>query len=147
MDEPQDNTGRAKLDDWVKKQLDAAVQKLMKQGLFDNLIIEAKPAWVMPYQILIGKIRAQGQPTAFDWFICGEVPTDHLESVVASSPREAARHFAMKWQLQAARYQQTTASQPADTELQSSEPKQVEQLTEKAEALYELVEHEQLWFK
>ena len=119
----------------------------MNQGTIDSLIVEAKPAWVLPFQILIGKIRAQGQSKDFVWFICGEIPTDFLESTAASTPREAARHFAMKWQLETARHQDQAAQESSATEPESGRQDPGEQLSEKAEALYELVEDTRLWLQ
>jgi len=124
-----DNRQKAEIQAWLRLQLDAAVQELMNNGVVENLLVEAKPAWVFPLQILIGKIRAQGDSRQFRWFICGEVPTDHLDSTGASTPREAARYFAMKWQLDAARRQEGFDKQLAD----------------KAEALYALVDDTRLW--
>jgi len=145
MDENLDKPGREQLKAWTKKQIDAAVRKLTGPGAIDSIIIEAKPAWVLPFQILIGKIRAHGQLTDFDWFICGEVPTDTLESTVAPTPREAARHFAMKWQLEAARHQDLTGQESRGTEPESGGEDPGEQLAFKAEALYSLVDDARLW--
>jgi len=145
MDKNPDKPGRKKLDAWIKKQLDNAVRKLVNQGAIDSVIVEAKPAWVLPFQILIGKIRAHGHANDFEWFICGEVPTDYLASDVASTPRETARHFALKWQLRAARQQVPAAQEPFGTEPETDRNDPGEQLSEKAEALYELVEDTRLW--
>ena len=140
-----DDLGREKLDAWTKKQLDAAVRKLMNLGVIDSMVVEAKPAWVLPFQILIGKIRAHGQAKDFEWFICGELPTDFLESTVASTPREAARHFAMKWQLAVARHKDLPGQESPGPVPQLSETGS--QLAETAEALYELAEDESLWLQ
>lgn len=98
-------------------------------GLFDDPLIDVKPAWALPQQILIGKVRAHGNPATFRWFICGDMPLDHVGDEVAATPRDAARHFSLKWQLDATRLSgdegQTLASQ--------------------AEALYTLVEDDRLW--
>jgi hypothetical protein len=115
---------------WIKQTLDQAVYDLMDRGAASSLVVEAKPAWVFPFQILIGKIRQQGHSEGFDWLICGDLPTDALPSHVAASPREAARHFALKWQFDAA--QQGAAG---------------DGLAERAGALYELAEEEQLWLQ
>ena len=141
MDENLDNPGRQELDAWTKKHLNAAVRKLMNLNAIDSFIVEAKPAWVLPFQILIGKIRAQGQSMDFEWFICGEVPTDFLESTVASTPKEAARHFAMKWQLEAAKHQDHSEQKEPVPELRNQDS----QLVDKAEALYALTDDERLW--
>ena len=147
MDENLDKPGREQLKAWTKKQLDLAVRKLTNPGAIDSMIVEAKPAWVLPFQILIGKIRAHGQSKNFEWFICGDVPTDSLKSTVAPTPREAARHFAMKWQLQAARHQDLTAQESRGTEPESGGEDPGEQLAFKAEALYSLVDDARLWLQ
>jgi hypothetical protein len=147
MEQNLDNPGKEELNSWIKTQLNIAVQKLMKNGNIDSLIVEAKPAWVLPFQILIGRIRAQGQSNEFDWFICGEVPMDYLESTVASSPREAARHFAMKWQLGAARYQELVDQASSDDAADTSRQDAIEQLVEKSEALYALADDTRLWMQ
>jgi hypothetical protein len=116
------------LQTWVKTQLDQAVKQLMADGVAKGLLVEAKPAWAFPFQILVGKIRDREQSDEYNWFICGDLPTDHIPSSQASSPRDAARHFALKWQLDAAR------REPLDQEL-----------VKRAEALYELVNEDSLW--
>jgi hypothetical protein len=148
MDDKLENPGQEELKVWIKTQLDLAAQKTIKHGNIDSLIVEAKPAWVLPFQILIGKIRAQGPAKEFQWFICGEVPTDYLESVVASTPREAARHFALKWQLEAARFQeQADQKEGSGKETSGSWQEPVEQLVDKANALYALVDDTRLWLQ
>lgn len=127
MRENRDKQDQEELQAWVKQTLKAAVGELIDKGAFESLLVEAKPAWVFPFRVLIGRIREKGQSKLFDWFICGEVPTDLVDSRTASSPHEAARYFAMKWQLEAARQQ--VLSEQAD----------------QAEALYALVEDEALW--
>ncbi len=143
MEENLDKPGREQLKVWTKKQLDAAVWKLMNLGAIDSLIVEAKPAWVLPFQVLIGKIRARSQSKDFEWFICGEVPTDFLKSTVASTPREAARHFAMKWQLEVARHKDLSNQKSPGPVPELREPGS--QLSETAEALYELADDERIW--
>lgn len=147
MEDNLDKPGREELNAWMKKQLDAAVRKFMDQGAIDSLIVEAKPAWVLPFQILIGKIRPQGQSREFEWFICGEIPTDYLASSVAATPRETAKHFVMKWQLAAARHQEKTEQNPSETTTESQQEGLGRQLADHAEALYELVEDDRLWLQ
>ena len=140
MDENIDQAKQEELDIWIKKQLNTAVQKSMKQGDIDGLLVEAKPAWVLPFQVLIGKIRPQGLAAEFQWCICGEVPTDFLQPGIANTPREALRHFSMKWQLAAARHQEVNLKNPAQDD-------PVNQLAAHAEDIYTLVEDDRLWMK
>lgn len=145
MKENLDNPDQEKLNAWIKTQLDDAVGKLIDRGEVESLLVEAKPAWVYPFKILIGKIRAQGESKIFDWFICGDVPTDFLNSTVASTPRDAAKHFSMKWQLQAARHQTLEGRDPSETGPKSDQKDRVDQLIDKAELLYALVDDVKLW--
>jgi hypothetical protein len=116
------------LKDWTEKALKTAVEELLDRGITDTPLVEARPAWVLPFQILIGKIREQGDDAGFWWFISGDLPTDHAESSVAASAREAARYFALRWQIRAAN----------DADAGS-------QLAQRAEALYQLAEDDRLW--
>ncbi|MDT8321291.1 MAG: DUF4826 family protein [Xanthomonadales bacterium] len=117
-----------KLQAWIKQRLDAAVQTLMKEGVVESIVVEAKPAWVLPHTLLIGKIRDQARLGGFTWFICGDAPLTHAESSVAATPREAARHFALQWQLRASR-----------------EGMAGEALAIRAGALYQIVEEDAFW--
>ena len=113
---------------WIKKSMDDMVQELMDRGVLDSIVAEARPAWMLPFTLLIGQVREHGKTEGFDWFICGDGPTTVANSRVAASPREAARHFALQWQLESVRKGDGGAD-----------------LSHKAGALYELVEDPNLW--
>lgn len=147
MNDKLDKNWRVELDSWIKKHLDTAVQKFIKQWQVDSLMVEAKPAWVLPFQILIGKIRIPGTTKEFYWFICGEVPTDYLDSSVASTPRDTAKHFALKWQLAAARHQQKSEQNPIALTQESLQDDPSAQLVGQAEALYAVVADDRLWLQ
>lgn len=119
----------AALNAWLRPLIEDATAKLGDMGLFDDPLMDVKPAWALPNRVLIGKVRAHGNPATFRWFICGEMPLDHVGDEVASSPRDAARHFSLKWQLDATRLDGAAA----DT------------LAQQAEVLYGLVEDDRLW--
>jgi hypothetical protein len=114
---------------WLTKELDTATGVLIERGVFDTDLIEARPAWVLPRQILIGQARPHGREADTVWFISGEVPFDAVPGSVASVPRDAARHFAMKWQLEAEKLEGDAATD----------------LIEIAESLYALADDERLW--
>jgi hypothetical protein len=142
MQEHSKKQTEEELKKWVKNQLDSAVRELMDQGLFNSVMIEAKPAWVLPFGLLIGMIREQDQRKDFDWFISGDCPTDRVHSTIASTAREAARHFSLQWQLEAKRLED---SSPGEPETDSFTGQTTQQLVEKAQSLYELVEEDSLW--
>jgi SAM-dependent methyltransferase len=113
---------------WTRRQIDASLGYVIDRSLFDSELLESKPAWSLPLQVLISQVREQGEEHRFVWTICGDVPADYLDSDVASTPRDAARHFAMKWQLDAARDPQNEAT-----------------LATRAEFLFRAVNDDTLW--
>lgn len=124
-----ENNAKQETQQWIRTQLDAAVVQMGAIGVFDNTIIEVRPVWSAPTTFLLGKAREQGNMTTFRWFICGEAPLDSVPADVAVTPREAARHFALKWQLDATR-----------VEAQASRA-----LVRLAEHLYALTDDDRLW--
>ena len=130
---------------WAKEALDEAVKEMMTRGIVRSMLIEAKPIWALPYEIMIGQVRETHEQTKSFWVIGGDVPIDHVETTVASTPREAARHFALKWQLDAARYKDPAVQTELGAELKDSWERLGERLARKAEALFELVEDDNLW--
>lgn len=115
---------------WIKELVDLAVRGTSDMNVFDEALLEARPEWALPQRLLVGKVRPQMDPRAFCWFICGEVPLDYLPGNVAAAPREALRHFAMKWQLDAER---------------AGDAESADVLIENAEAIYALADDERVW--
>lgn len=120
---------KEELQHWVREQLDAVVAELGEWRVFDDAMMEVKPAWTLPMRLLLGKAREQNGSNDFRWFICGEVPLDHVPSDTADTPRDALRHFAMKWQL--------------DSE--KLDEKEAAVLIDQAEAIYSLVDIDEIW--
>ena len=116
--------------DWMRSLIDVAVRGAGDAGVSNEALVEARPAWALPNRLLVGQLRSQMNPRSFHWFIAGEVPLDFLPSANAPSPRDALRHFAMKWQLDAER---------TDDEAEKAE------LIDLAESVYELAEDERFW--
>lgn len=115
---------------WLRSRLDAAVRLLIDLEVFTSEMIEVKPAWAAPGHYLIGRARETGDDRTSRWFICGQGGTlDHLPGDTAETARDAARHFSMKWQLDATRVRDPEAAE----------------LVERAELLYALVDNDRLW--
>jgi hypothetical protein len=115
---------------WMRNLVDLAVRGTSELDGFDDALVEARPDWALPQRLLVGKVRPQMDPRAFCWFICGEVPLDYLPGNVAATPREALRHFAMKWQLDAER---------------AGDAESAAELIDNAEAIYALADDERAW--
>jgi hypothetical protein len=113
---------------WAKEHVDRAVADLMKSGEVSGSMIEGRPAWAMPDRFVIGQVRDKHNLGGFIWIIAGDFKTDRIGSSVAATPRDAARHFALKWQLDA---------EKADGK--------DEELVKRAEDLYAMTEHNGAW--
>jgi hypothetical protein len=137
--------GSEELAAWTRAKLDEAVEEMIRLGIVTDVLVEARPAWTLLNKIMIGQVRDAGDPTTFTWVIAGEVPTDYLDSAIASTPREAARHFAMKWHRDAARCQDPSVQKTLGLDPQQSSDHIGRRLTEKAEALFALVNDANLW--
>jgi hypothetical protein len=115
---------------WLRKRLDEAIDALMRLEILESPTVEVKPAWAAPGHYLIGKAREPGDDRRFLWFIYSDSGVlDQVPGNAASTPREAARHFSMKWQLDATRISGTNA----------------QRLAERAEFLYALVNDQRFW--
>jgi hypothetical protein len=115
---------------WLREQLDGAVDEIMASGIVKDQIAEARPVWSIANKVLIGQVRVASEPKSFIWVICGDYPTDCLPASAAPTARDVARHFSLKWQMDAAR--QTDAAA-------------MTLLMDKAEELYDIVEEDSLW--
>jgi hypothetical protein len=131
---------------WARGMIDQAVQQFIDRGILEGAFLEAKPAWAVPSDVLIGLAREPGGDHSF-WLICGEnVPFDYLASSAAGSPREAAKHFALRWHLEAARMKESASPwENPGAERAAEHESAGAQLEHQAEFLYRLVDDDALW--
>ena len=146
MTESNVETDKEALSAWYKSVLDAVVKDMIKIGAVTGAAVEASPVWAMPYEILIAKVWGAAQKSQFIWTISGNsVFTDHIAGSMAATPKDVARHFALKWQLNAdqllaqAKNTPTDEGKEVDTELYSK------QLIQYAESLYGLTDRDDIW--
>jgi hypothetical protein len=144
MDKDSDQDNDFKL--WVKPLLDAAVSQLMNNNVLGDAKIEARAVWGITEQVFIAQVREYGEQVSFHWLISGgDFPVDEVSGNVAELPRDAARHFSLKWQLGAEQVRnmddetRNRLSPGQDTQAMS------ERLRLQAEILYELVEDNSIW--
>lgn len=130
---------------WAREKLSKVVKEITDQGAIESPLVEARPVWTKPLDIVIGQLRDQGVQTEFLWVIGGSVPTDCVHSSVAASPRDAARHFSMKWQLEAARYEDPAEHRRLGLDPSEDWEAQARALIAKAEYLYKIVDDDRLW--
>jgi hypothetical protein len=144
---PVDDAERQQAVAWARSTIERAVQLFIDQGVLESTLLEAKPAWGIPRSVLIAMLREKGAGQHSFWLICGhDVPFDYVTSSAAASAREAARHFALKWQLEAARMRESSAAQAfPDGDAGSDPAGESTRLETRAEWLYRLVDDEGLW--
>lgn len=128
---------------WGEAVVHNLAQRLVTRGYFQkHARVEAR--WALPGRVLIGVAWQADKPRQKAWVIGGDaVLADVVELKVAKDPREAARHFAMRWQLQGARL--GTAADGEGKAGQLDWKGMEEKLARQAEALHELVEADELW--
>lgn len=118
---------------WLREQYQGANKYLADKGYVVQSVNEAESRYLVPV-IAIWKLNLMANQSV--WVICGDVPTDHVKADVASSARDAIKHFSLKWQLQ------------ADSLLQNDGEEQTEfarVLIGRAEGLYQIYDDEKLW--
>lgn len=84
---------------WARGCLDDALQTVGKTRIFEGMTLESKVAWALPNKIMIVRIRDSGSGHREFWIIAVDLPTDCIDADACAMPRDAARHFALKWQL------------------------------------------------
>jgi hypothetical protein len=127
---------------WTAETLDAAVAEVISAGIFDEPMLQARPAWQIAGAILIADCQVAASRY---WLIAGtDSPTDVIPAHVAGTPREAARHFSLKWQLAAEQLRAGDSVAPQQITPDDLSGR-VGHLVKCAESLMELVEHDSVW--
>lgn len=139
MDEPA-MEGNEAVEAWVTGQLNDQANYLFKNGLIGGRV-KVAVAWVLPGRLCIGSISSATDRAKSFWVISGSIPTDYIALKTAANAREAARHFALKWQMQAERLAQSGSVIGDDDALDPAGAEMVR----KAEALYTLTQNDAHW--
>jgi uncharacterized protein DUF4826 len=134
MTEQQSKSERDRAIEWGKEQLEVGIDELARLGIVDGPSVEGRVAWMLPFKVLIAELRETGQKQRALWVIAGDVPTDQIDARLAETPRDAARHFSLKWQMHAARQEPTAGDLTVGPDL-----------AVQAEALNLMVETDDAW--
>lgn len=127
---------------WHKTQQQQVADYLRRSGLFDG-DISGEWQWIIPQRAMLGKVWPRGGGSTRYWVISGVVPTDHAEAVSARNCREAARYFALKWQMEAARLGVSAQRNPSEDLV---DWKAIgENIADRAEWLYALMHDDARW--
>lgn len=130
---------------WAKDCLDEAVITASKTGILEGITFESRVAWTLPNRIVIGQIRDSGPSRRELWIIAGEVPTDCIDASTCATPRDAARHFALKWQLGAEQLRDPVERAKRPLKPVSDWVTVADELEQVATDLYALAEEDRAW--
>ena len=131
---------------WFKAELDKVVDRMIKEKAVDGVAIDAAPMWAVPNQILIARVWSSAQKSRFIWTISGPgVITDHIPGSLAVGPKEAANHFALKWQVDAEKLLKSAENPSLNETVRSELKNQADRLVSDAEALFDLTLREEIW--
>lgn len=133
-------------EEWVKSQLREMGDHARSSDLFQEEGV-GHAVWTLPHRLFIGRIWPKSDRNRAFWVISGsDIPTDHIESSLAETARDAARHFSLKWQLQGARLGNLDSkAEPGEAADDVDWQKVAQRLQAQAEGLYALVENEDIW--
>lgn len=133
---------RAEVETWAREQLEACADHAREHGAV-TADARGKAGWMLPKKVFLGQISSANNPDLAYWVITGpEAVTDHVPQSVAADPREALKHFAMRWQLHAAQAEGLDGAAGDGTVdwLQRGED-----LAGKAEKLYAYTQVDEAW--
>ena len=146
MTEANDAMDKEALKAWYTKLLYTVVREMIKIGAVSGTAAEARPVWISPYKVLIAKVWEASQKSNFIWTISGDrVITDHIAGSVAATPKEAALHFSLKWQLDADRLADLAKNKAPVENKEAHMEAYTEKLIQYAELLYELASRDEVW--
>jgi hypothetical protein len=130
--------------EWHKAQQQQVADYLRKQQIFDT-DITGEWLWIIPHRAMLGRVWPKHGASPKYWVITGVVPTDHAEASAARTVREAARYFALKWHLEAARLGEGNNQAP-DLGGSKVDWKAMEtNISARAEWLHDLMQNDRRW--
>ena len=146
MTEPKEQTEKARIKAWYKELLGNTVKQMTDIQAISGVAVEASPVWMAPTLVLIAKVWPAAQKSNFIWTISGEgVVTDHIAGSMATNPRDVAKHFSFKWQMDAERLLELAKKANASEEAEAEIRVQCDRLIRCAESLYGLVSRDDGW--
>ncbi len=130
---------------WANDCMHQALAEVTETGIFQGLTVESKVAWALPNKIMIGRVRDTGGDHREFWLIAGELPTDCIDASTCPTARDAARHFALKWQLGAKQLLDLNARDDVEQKPGQDLEKAGNELAGIAEELYAIANEDLAW--
>ncbi|HEX7965554.1 MAG TPA: DUF4826 family protein [Gammaproteobacteria bacterium] len=130
--------------EWHKAQQQQVADYLRRLQIFDS-DITGEWLWIIPHRAMLGRVWPKHGTSPKLWVITGVVPTDHAEAGAARSCREAARYFALKWQLEAARLGKGNQETPQVGDAKVDWKEMEGNIARRAEWLHDLMQDNRRW--
>jgi hypothetical protein len=146
MTESNTDADQDALESWMKPLLDQTVKEMVRIKAVTGVAVQASPAWMLPHEILIAKVWGINQESDFVWSISiDKFIADYVAGTVAPTPRDAARHFSLKWQMDADRLIETEKRKAVIENVNSEMQAYSKKLIQHAETLYDLADRDEAW--
>lgn len=134
------------LESWYKSLLDQVVKEMIRLKAVTGTAVQATPVWMVPHQILIAKVWGIGHENDFIWSVSvDKLIADYIAGSLAATPRDVARHFSLKWQMDADRLLNREKSKLAVEKSDSTMQDFSKKLIENAEILYDAANRDDVW--
>lgn len=146
MTESNTDTEREAIKSWYTALLHSLTREMIRVKAVIGPAVEARPVWISPHRVLIARVWEASQKSDFIWAISGEhAVTDHIAGNMAATPREAARHFSLKWQMDADRLLDITKNKPTVEGTQENMEAYTNTMIQHAESLYDMANRDDVW--
>ncbi|MFT5235028.1 MAG: hypothetical protein ACI90A_000390 [Shewanella sp.] len=123
---------------WIKEHFQKANRFLAEKGVIPSKVIADESRYLAPY-VAVWKMESKQPTKRTFWVMSGDLPSDYVDVKVASTAREALRHFSMMWQMQAENLFKSGATKDP------TQAKFAQLLVSRAESLYQIQGDEKLW--
>ena len=131
---------------WYTRLLDNVVKEMISIKAVSGVAVQAAPVWISPYEMLMAKVWGVGYEDDFVWTLSiDKLVADYIAGSLASTPREAAKHFAMKWQLDADRLASVVQGKSMGDKADETMRDYSNKLIQYAETLYDLTTRDEVW--
>ncbi|MCH9694036.1 MAG: DUF4826 family protein [Gammaproteobacteria bacterium] len=146
MTESSADAERKALESWYKPLLDNVVKEMIRIKAISGEAVQATPVWMVPDDILMAKVWGVNRENDFVWTISvDKLIADYVAGSLAATPRDVARHFSLKWQMDAERLLSLSKDRPAVENIDPKVRQHSEQLVRYAETLYDLAGQDDAW--
>lgn len=131
---------------WYTKLLDQVVKEMIRLKAVTGVAVQAAPVWAVPHDLLMAKVWAVGKESDFVWTLSvDKFIADYIAGTLAASPKDAARHFSLKWQMDSDRILGVAGSKSTSKKDKKRMQEYSARLIGYAEMLYDLSGRDEVW--